>query len=76
MSIINVKEVDTNASASAYGWVFQVGAGITLMLDNVTEFTSMKMEGKSDDISQLIYLQLKKLKIWQIVRTSHRPLHH
>lgn len=50
MSIINGKEVDTNASASAYGWVFQVGAGITLMLDNVTEFTSMKMEGKSDDI--------------------------
>ena len=27
-------------------------------------------------ISQSIYLQLKKLKIWQIVRTSHRPLHH
>ena len=44
------KKGDTNASPSAYGWVFQVGAGITLMLDNVKDFTSMKMEGKSDDI--------------------------
>lgn len=50
MANINGKEVDTNASASAYGWVFQVGAGITLLLDNVKEFSSMKMEGKSDDI--------------------------
>ena len=30
MAIINGKEVDTNASASAYGWVFQVGVNITL----------------------------------------------
>ena len=36
------KKGDTNASPSAYGWVFQVGAGITLMLDNVKDFTSMK----------------------------------
>ncbi|MBP3699562.1 MAG: hypothetical protein J6J01_08825 [Oscillospiraceae bacterium] len=66
MSIINGKKVDTNASASAYGWVFQVGAGITLMLDNVTEFTSMKMEGKSDDIeftlpTGKIYAQAKSV---------------
>ena len=66
MSIINGKEVDTNASASAYGWVFQVGAGITLMLDNLTEFTSMKMEGKNDDIeitlpSGKIYAQAKSV---------------
>jgi len=42
--------IDTNASPSAYGWCFQVGAGITLMLDNVNKFTSLKMEGASDDI--------------------------
>jgi len=36
----------TNASPSAYGWCFQVGAGITLMLDNIKDFTSIKMEGK------------------------------
>ncbi len=44
------KKKDTNASPSAFGWVFQVGAGITLMLSNIKEFSSMKMEGKSDDI--------------------------
>jgi len=58
--------VDTNASPSAYGWCFQVGAGITLMLDNVKEFTSMKMEGASDDIeltlkSGKIYAQAKSI---------------
>lgn len=40
----------TNASPSAYGWEFQVGAGIVLMLDYAKEFTSLKMEGKDDDI--------------------------
>ncbi len=47
---ISRKPVDNNASPSAYGWCFQVAAGITLMLENVKEFTSMKMEGASDDI--------------------------
>lgn len=66
MSIINGIEKDTNASPSAYGWVFQVGAGITLMLDNVKDFTSMKMEGKSDDIeftlpTGKIYAQAKSV---------------
>lgn len=41
---------DTNASPSAYGWAFQVGAGIKLMLDNIADFTALKMEGKDDDI--------------------------
>ena len=60
------KPVDTNASPSAYGWCFQVGACITLMLDNVKEFTSLKMEGASDDIeltldSGKIYAQAKSV---------------
>lgn len=60
------KSVDTNASPSAYGWCFQVGAGITLMLDYVKEFTSLKMEGASDDIeislnSGKIYAQAKSV---------------
>jgi len=42
--------VDRNASPSAYGWCFQVGAGISLMLDYVKDFTRLKMEGVSDDI--------------------------
>ena len=60
------KPIDTNASPSAYGWCFQVGAGITLMLDNVKKFTSLKMEGASDDIeltldSGKIYAQAKSV---------------
>lgn len=54
------KPVDTNASPSAYGWCFQVGAGITMMLDNVKEFISLKMEGASDDIE----ITLDKGKIY------------
>ena len=49
-----------NASPSAYGWDFQVGAGIKLMLDYVTEFTAIKMEGKNDDIE----ITLPKGKIY------------
>jgi hypothetical protein len=62
----NGKAVSSNASPSAYGWCFQVGAGITLMLDNVKEFTSLKMEGASDDIELTldagkIYAQAKSV---------------
>lgn len=58
--------IDTNASPSAYGWCFQVGAGITLMLDNLNKFTSLKMEGASDDIELTldtgkIYAQAKSV---------------
>lgn len=57
---------NTNASPSAYGWCFQVGAGITLMLDYVKEFTSLKIEGASDDIeltldSGKVYAQAKSV---------------
>ena len=66
MAVIDGKEVDTNASASAYGWVFQVGAGITLMLDKIKELTAIKMEGISDDIELTlrdgkIYAQAKSV---------------
>jgi hypothetical protein len=44
------KKANRNASPSAYGWCFQVGAGISLILDHVRDFTHIKMEGKSDDI--------------------------
>lgn len=62
----NIMPVDTNASPTAYGWCFQVGAGIALMLDNVKELTSLKMEGASDDIeitlnSGKIYAQAKSV---------------
>ena len=73
------KSKDTNASPSAYGWCFQVGAGITLMLDNVKEFTSMKMEGASDDIeitldSGKIYAQAKSVVQMGDKRNTSRNL--
>ncbi len=57
-----------NASPSAYGWAFQVGAGIKLMLENVKEFTALKMEGKNDDIeitmpNGKIYAQAKSTTV-------------
>ena len=42
--------IDRNASPSSYGWAFQVGAGIVLMLKNVKEFNSIRLEGRNEDI--------------------------
>lgn len=50
MSKNQVKETDRNASKSAFGWDFQVGAGIILMLENIKELSKLKIEGKNDDI--------------------------
>jgi len=41
---------DNDASASLCGWEFQVGAAICLFLDNIREATSIKVEGKKQDI--------------------------
>lgn len=64
----NNRDKNRNASPSAYGWAFQVGAGIKLMLENVKEFTALKMEGKKDDIeitmpNGKIYAQAKSTTI-------------
>lgn len=68
MSNTNKNVINRNASPSAYGWAFQVGAGIKLMLENVKEFTALKMEGKNDDIeitmpNGKIYAQAKSTTI-------------
>ena len=69
MSVTGKNEIkNRNASPSAYGWAFQVGAGIKLMLENITEFTALKMEGKNDDIelslpSGKIYAQAKSVTV-------------
>jgi len=63
----NIEPVDSNAAPAAYGWCFQVGAGISLMLDYVQDFSHIKMEGKSDDIEltlgegKKIYAQAKSV---------------
>lgn len=68
MSDTNKNTINRNASPSAYGWAFQVGAGIKLMLENVKEFTALKMEGKNDDIeitmpNGKIYAQAKSTTV-------------
>ena len=60
MSENQVKEIDRNASHSAFGWDFQVGAGIILMLENIKELSKLKIEGKNDDIE----LTLSNAKIF------------
>lgn len=40
----------TNASSSAFGWDFQVNAGIVLMLMNLRHSQSVRIEGKTEDV--------------------------
>jgi len=69
MSNIEKQTTNRNASSSAYGWCFQIGAGISLMLDReyLKVFSEVKMEGKSDDIEitlkngKKIYAQAKSV---------------
>lgn len=51
---------NSQATASAYGWVFQVGAGIYLMLENIKNFTHIEMESKNEDI-EITYADGTKL---------------
>lgn len=58
---------ETNASASAFGWEFQSNAAIVLMLENIREAVSVKVEGATDDIEitlengNMIYSQAKSV---------------
>lgn len=40
----------TNASASAFGWDFQINAAIILLLDNIKAAEQIRVEGKTEDI--------------------------
>ena len=56
-----------NATPSSFGWDFQVNAAIVLMLENVREAKSVRVEGKKEDIELLleneenIYAQAKSV---------------
>ena len=39
-----------NASASAFGWDFQVNAAIVLMLENIADAEFVRVEGETEDI--------------------------
>lgn len=47
---MDILENSSNASSSAFGWQFQVNAGIFLMLENIENAIRLKIEGESEDI--------------------------
>ena len=51
---------DRNASASAFGWDFQVNAAILLMLENIKEAKCVRVEGADEDI-EITFQDEKKL---------------
>lgn len=60
-----MKAVNRNASASAFGWQFQINIAIYLMIKYFGKFKEMKIEGEKEDIeislnnSKKIYAQAK-----------------
>ena len=58
-------EKSGNASASSFGWEFQVAAAITLVLDNIFELSELRVEGAREDIEltlengTVVYAQAK-----------------
>ena len=60
-----MKSVNRNASASAFGWQFQINIAIYLMIKYFGKFKEMKIEGEKEDIeillnnSKKIYVQAK-----------------
>ena len=61
---------DRNASPSAFGWEFQVNSAILLMLENIRNVKSVRVEGKDEDIE--ITLQ-NKTKIYAQVKAVEKP---
>jgi hypothetical protein len=57
----------SNASPSAFGWHFQSNAAIVLMIKNIVDATSVKVEGATEDIEitltdgSMIYSQAKSV---------------
>ncbi len=60
-----MSEVNRNASASAFGWQFQINMAIYLMIKYFGKFKAMKVEGEREDIeislnnNKKIYAQAK-----------------
>ncbi len=67
-NIKNKTELTSNASASAFGWDFQANAAILLMLENIKNAKSVKVEGKTEDIeitldnNNILYSQAKSIE--------------
>jgi len=62
--------IDTNATASAFGWDFQSNAAILLALKNIKDLERLKVEGDIDDIE--LYLKDNK-KIFIQAKSQEDP---
>lgn len=63
-----LKEKQTNASASAFGWKFQISSSIILSLKNIKTLDKISVEGNTEDIElyfndkEPIYIQAKAVQ--------------
>lgn len=66
--VIESPAINSNASASAFGWEFQHNAAIFLAFEYIETFTKIKVEGRVDDVElyfedeEPIYVQVKSQK--------------
>ncbi|KWX70273.1 hypothetical protein AMQ84_29830 [Paenibacillus riograndensis] len=67
---LSQENIDTNASASAFGWDFQSNAAILLALKNIRNLVSIKVEGKIEDIE--LYLEENK-NIYVQAKSQENP---
>lgn len=65
-----------NASASAFGWDFQVNAAIVLMLENITEVDSIRVEGESEDIELILQDGMKIYSQAKSVQNASSDFHN
>lgn len=74
-----MKSINRNASASAFGWQFQINIAIYLMIKYFGKFKEMKIEGEKEDIeislnnSRKIYAQAKSKQNINDGNTSSYP---
>ncbi|MCP1133298.1 hypothetical protein NKT34_08355 [Paenibacillus polysaccharolyticus] len=67
---IDQNSIDTNASASAFGWDFQSNAAILLALKNIKTLVSIKVEGSVEDIE--LYLE-DNMNIYVQAKSQENP---
>lgn len=61
---------ERNASASVFGWDFQINAAILLMLENIKDATRVRVEGEDEDIEITLN---DKTKIYCQVKAVVKP---
>lgn len=59
-----------NASASAFGWDFQINAAILLMLENIKDAKRVRVEGAYEDIEITLH---DRTKIYAQVKAIEKP---